>query len=101
MASLLVERRELPQALEFRLKELHLRQQILTEDSKNTTAIRNYAVASKTLGKLLWKMGLAKAAMGYYQTALHLEEDWSSQQPSNADAKMPAPENWTRTASKL
>ena len=53
MASLLVERRELPQALEFRLKEPHLRQQILTEDSKNTTAIRNYAVASKTLGKLL------------------------------------------------
>jgi non-specific serine/threonine protein kinase/serine/threonine-protein kinase len=88
MADLMVERRDLPQALEFRLKEWTLQKQILEGDSRNIQASRNYALASKKLGALLWKMNRMQEAMGYYQTALRLEEGWSAQEPSNTDAKM-------------
>jgi non-specific serine/threonine protein kinase/serine/threonine-protein kinase len=88
MADLLVERRDFPKALEFRLKEWTLQKQILDADSKNIRATRNYALASKKLGALLWKMDRVREAMGYYQTALRLEEGWSALEPSNTDAKM-------------
>jgi tetratricopeptide (TPR) repeat protein len=88
MGDLMVERRDLPKALEYRLKEWTLQKQILESDSKNIPATRNYALASKKLGSLLWKMDRVKEAMGYYQTALHLEEGWAALQPLNTDAKM-------------
>jgi serine/threonine protein kinase len=88
MADLMVEHRDLPQALEFRLKERMLRKQILDADSKNLAATGNYALASKKLGALLWKMNRVPEAMGYYQTALRLEEGWAELEPSSADARM-------------
>jgi tetratricopeptide (TPR) repeat protein len=88
MGDLMVERRDLPKALEFRLKEWTLQKQILESDAKNIPATRNYALASKKLGSLLWKMDRVEEAMGYYQTALHLEEGWAALQPLSADAKM-------------
>ncbi|MBI4910380.1 MAG: serine/threonine protein kinase [Acidobacteria bacterium] len=87
MADLMVERRELPKALEFRVKEWTLQKQILEKDSRNIVATRNYALASKKLGGLLWKLGRLTEARGYYQTALRLEEGWAALDPSNTDAK--------------
>ena len=88
MADRLVERRELPKAFEFRIKEWTLQKQALEAEPKNIAAIRNYALASKKLGALLWKMDRVPEAMGYYQAAVKLEERWSAQEPTNADAKM-------------
>ena len=88
MADLMLARRDLPKALEFRLKEWTLQKQILDGDSKNVKAIRTYALASKKLGALLWKMKRIPEGMGHYQTALRLEEEWSQLEPANVDAKM-------------
>ena len=70
------------------MKEWTLQKQILERDSKNILASRNYALASKKLGALLWKMGRMPEAMGYYQTALRLEEARSALDPANTDAKL-------------
>jgi serine/threonine protein kinase len=88
MADLMAERRDLPLALSFRLREWSLRKQILDADSRNMPATRNYALASKKLGALLWMMNRGPEAMGYYQTALRLEEGWAELEPSSADASM-------------
>ncbi len=88
MGDQMVERRDLSKGLEFRLKEWSIQKQILEADSKNIAATRNYALASKKLGALLWKVGRMDEAMGYYQTALQLEEGWSGIEPSSVDAKM-------------
>lgn len=88
MADLKVERRDLQPALEFRLKEWTLRKQLFEENSKSVTAIRNYALASKKLGGLLWKLTRVTEAMDYYQAALRLEEECVQLEPMNADAKM-------------
>ena len=65
-----------------------LQKQILAANPKNLPAGSNYALASKKLGGLLWKMNRMQEAMEYYQTALGLEEAWSAREPSNTDAKM-------------
>ena len=88
MADLLVERRDLPKALDFRVKERTLRKEILDADAKDISAIRSYALTSKKLGSLLWKMNRVPEAMGYYEAALHLEEGWAEREPTSADAKM-------------
>jgi len=88
MSNLLVERRDLPQGLAFRLKELALRKEILDADSRDTQAMRNYALASKRMGSLMWKLKRVPEAMAHYETALHLEEGWAEREPANADAKM-------------
>jgi tetratricopeptide (TPR) repeat protein len=88
MADILVDRRDLPQALAYRLKELSLQKQILERDPNNIQSTRNYALASKKLGALLWKMRRPEEAMAYYQAALHLEEGWSALAPSSTEAKM-------------
>ena len=88
MADRMVERRDLPKTLEFRLKEWTLLKQLLEVDPKNILVLRNYALASKKLGALLWKMDRTHEAMGYYETALHLEEGWSALESSNPEAKM-------------
>jgi tetratricopeptide (TPR) repeat protein len=88
MADRLTERRDLPQALAFQQREWTLRKQILEADSQDLTATRNYALASKKLGGLLWKMNRGPEAMAYYQTALHLEEAWAEREPLSADARM-------------
>jgi serine/threonine protein kinase len=88
MADVMLERRDLPQALAFRQKEWGLRKQILDAGPHNLTAIRNYALVSKRLGGLFWKMNRVADAMEYYQTALHLEEGWAERDPSSADARM-------------
>ena len=88
MADALVEHRDLPKALEFRLKERAIQKQISEIDPANVTATRNYALASKKLGALLWKMDRVDEAMPYYETALGLEEAWLAREPSSTDAKM-------------
>ncbi len=88
MADLLVERRDLPRALTFRLKEYTLRKQVRDSDPKNITGTRNYALSSKRLGSLLWRMNRTTEAMDYYQAALRLEEGWAQLEPLSADAKM-------------
>jgi non-specific serine/threonine protein kinase/serine/threonine-protein kinase len=88
MGDLMVERRDLAKALDFRLKEWTIQKQILESDAKSIPATRNYALASKKLGSLLWKMGRVPEAMGYYRTALQLEEGWAALEPLNTDAKM-------------
>ena len=88
MGDVMLENRDLPQALAFRQKEWTLRKQFVDTDPHNLTAIRNYALVSKRLGGLLWKMKRGPEAMAYYQTALHLEEGWAEREPSSADARM-------------
>ena len=88
MADILVDRRDLPQALAYRLKELSLQKQIFDSDPRDIQNTRNYALASKKLGALLWKMQRPEEAMSYYQAALHLEEGWSAMAPSSTEARM-------------
>ena len=88
MADILVDQRDLPQALAYRLKELSLQKQILERNPNDIQNTRNYALASKKLGALLWKMQRPEEAMAHYQSALHLEEGWSALAPSSIEAKM-------------
>jgi non-specific serine/threonine protein kinase/serine/threonine-protein kinase len=88
MADILVERRDLPQALESRLKGWTLLKQVLEADPKSRYAPGNYALASKKLGALLWKMNRGPEAMGYYETALRIEEELAARDPSSGNARM-------------
>jgi tetratricopeptide (TPR) repeat protein len=88
MANLLIERRDLRPALAWRLKEWNIRKQVLGRDTRSATAMSNYALSSKMLASLLWKMKRAPEAMDYYQIALHLEETLAALDPASTAARM-------------
>jgi len=87
MSDLLRQKRELQQALEFRLMEWTLRKQILDADARNLTSTRNFALSSKRMGGLLWAMNRGPEGMDYYRMALRLEEQWAALDPASADAR--------------
>ncbi len=88
VADKMVERRDLEGALKLRSKEWVLQKMILEVDSGDGVSTRNYALTAKRLGALLWRLHRPKEAMGYYETALRMEERLSAAEPANADAKM-------------
>ncbi|MBI3680357.1 MAG: protein kinase [Acidobacteria bacterium] len=87
MADEYVERRQLPQALEFRQKQLSLWEAILARNPSDTKNLRDCALVHKRLGALLWKLDRAGEAMPHYEKALGMEQEWSRREPANADAR--------------